>query len=351
MTIASERPSAIVGRDGLLPQALTQKLQRNFASAQASASSAVQDSECAPHCTTSLASHFFAPDSPLFSDLTCEADRDLARAFCRQLHIPLGTELENVSLRWHKFEQSYAGTDAAPEGGFSRVITALAEELHQKGVQYRMNESVLKIECHNGSLRVVTRNAAGTTAELTSKAGIVTFPLATLKRSARTIFHPPLTIRKQAAIQRVMVGDLNKVLLVYSAAWWPANVGSFTVLRTTPDSLAGGGPETILASTTMLVTVEATRMLVMIGGQAGSALENFRREEVVHALHAYLSARLQCDTPAQTIEPPVHHFMSRWSSHELTCGATTTPVAIGENNSPLDFGALGIGPYRVACSY
>lgn len=315
---------------------LTAHLKRNLQAASASAAVIARESKDLPHYSASLASHLFSRDGPLFEGLQSESEKELARDYARMLHIPLGTTLEQVALRWTKFEQSFAGTDAAPEGGFSRVIAALAKTFAEKGGSIRLAEKVRKVKEGPEGITVTTEDSQGTTRELISRVGLITFPLATLKNTSSDMFEPALSQRKTEVIKRVKVGDLNKVLLVYSAPWWDVKVISFTILPSHSSETEGSNLGAILSSSTIQVSAGSSTLLAMIGADAGAAIEQFPKEQVMEALHILLSQRLQTGATAAT--HPVHHFMSRWSSHEFTGGATTTPLVTGEHSSPLDFG-------------
>lgn len=51
-------------------------------------------------------------------------------------------------------------------------------------------------------------------------AAVVTVPLGVLKRPDQLRFQPPLPPRKQAAIQRLGFGCLNKVMLLFPHCFW-----------------------------------------------------------------------------------------------------------------------------------
>lgn len=309
-----------------------------MSSAQALARSS---SSTSPPASASLASFLLARDSPLFSGLTDE-QRPLAEGYARQMHVPLGTTLEHVALRWAGFEQNFSGTDAAPEGGFTRVIDALVEQFVQQGGKLASSEEVKKIQSlQEQGVKVTT--ASGT---YEAPLAVCTFPLAVLKQQEGKLFDPPLSAKKREVIQRTNVGDLNKVMLVYDSAWWPTDVGTFTVLPSSaPSSTAQGSGDlpALLASTTLMVGADSdnSRLLVMFGAAAGRDLEAFTRSQVAEALHAYLAQRVPAAASGKgegEVPSPTHNFMTRWSKHALTGGATTTPVVVGEENSPLDFG-------------
>jgi len=118
----------------------------------------------------------------------------------------------------------------------------------------------------------------------------------------------------------------------------------FTILPTSRDNLdlQAAALEDVLANCTILLASSAApsglpgpsnSLLAMVGADHGKALERFSRGEIEQALHGYISKRLgQPDAPK-----PNHSFYSRWHKQQFTRGATTTPLVVGEENSPLDF--------------
>ncbi|PWN20964.1 FAD/NAD(P)-binding domain-containing protein [Microstroma glucosiphilum] len=347
VSIPTPKKATIVGPSGALPEDLVQKITSNLSNAMSSAQALARSwSSGSTPASASLASYLLAHDSPLFSGLTDE-QRPLAEGYARQMHIPLGTTLEHVALRWAGFEQNFSGTDAAPEGGFTRVIDALVEQFVQQGGKLASSEEVKKIQSQKEEgIKVVT--ASGT---YEAPVAVCTFPLAVLKQQEANLFDPPLSEKKREVIQRTNVGDLNKVMLVYESAWWPKDVGTFTILPSSGSSSTAQGSAdlpALLAKTTLMVgaDTEHSRLLVMIGASAGRDLESFTRPQVADALHAYLAERIPVAGKGETgVQSPSHNFMTRWSKHALTGGATTTPVVVGEENSPLDFVELSKPEY------
>lgn len=72
---------------------------------------------------------------------------------------------------------------------------------------------------------------------------IVTVPLGVLKRSDKVKFLPPLPPRKQAAIQRLGFGCLNKVMLLFPHCFWGDKVGGFCVLCAVPARVLVHSPD------------------------------------------------------------------------------------------------------------
>lgn len=336
VTVPAPRETVVVGAQGPLSKQLSSKLTGNLAKAQAEAKDRAANVASPPDGTASLADFLYSPNSALFASLESEQEKQYARDTARMLHIPLGIELEKAALKWTGFEHSYAGTDAAPQGGFRSLIDKMVEETTKRGSEVKTAQHVERITDETSHVRVTVQGGA----EYTARTALVTVPLAVLKRSPE-LFDPPLPERRVDTIQRTTVGNLNKVLLHYDAVWWSKDVGTFIVL---PADVPSGDELTrLFASNTLIVSSlhspsgGSNSLLVMIGGQAALELEKHERVTVGKALHAYLAARLNvASSPA-----PKHVFYSRWGKQAFTGGATTSPVSVSETNSPLDFTVLG----------
>lgn len=347
VTVPAARDTVVVGANGPLSKAMSSRLTGNLAKAQAEAKErAANVAAAAPDNGVSLADFLYSPESALFTSLESEQDKQHARDTARMLHIPLGIELEKASLKWTGFEHSYAGTDAAPQGGFQSLINKMVQETTSLGSEIKTAQHVERILDEENQVKVTVKGGG----EYTARTALVTVPLAVLKRSTE-LFYPPLPERRLDTIQRTSVGNLNKVLLHYDAVWWGKDVGTFIVLPTN-DKSSGDELTNLFATNTLIVSSlcsssgnegsgsASNSLLVMIGGQAALALEQYERVQVGKALHAYLAARLVAGT-SEAAAPPKHVFYSRWGRQALTGGATTSPVSVSETNSPLDFTVLG----------
>ncbi|SJX65920.1 related to FMS1-polyamine oxidase, converts spermine to spermidine [Sporisorium reilianum f. sp. reilianum] len=350
VTIPAARETVVVGEQGALPRELAQKLTANLGKAQEAAKGVAHDQSASPpDARTSLADFLYSDQSPLFAGLESEGEKKAARDLARMLHIPLGIELEKASLKWHGFEHAFAGTDAAPKGGFTSIINKLVDEITALGTAIHTSQQVHSVKDQHASSNVKVTTTQGH--EYVARAALVTIPLAVLKKNAGALFEPALPERRLATIGRVSVGNLNKVLLHYVQPWWDANTGTFVVLPSAapaPPSVTGEQKKLweLYASTTLIVSSLAgdaevgkgasSSLLVMVGADAAKQLEAFERLDAGNALHAYLTARITgTDAPR-----PKHVFYSRWAKQPFTGGATTSPVSTASGTSPLDFEAL-----------
>lgn len=359
VTIPSPRETVVVGEQGPLPQALSQKLTGNLAKAQEAAKHVAHDKDVSPpEASVSLADFLLSDNSPLFDGLQSEAEKKAARDVARMLHIPLGIELEKASLKWTGFEQAFVGTDAAPKGGFTSMINKLVDEITSLGTSIHTSQEVQSVrdEQSSSNVKIITKQGQ----EYVARTALVTIPIAVLKKTAGGLFDPALPERRLDTIKRVSVGNLNKVLLNYDQPWWNNSTGTFLVLPASssssglvPASIKGDAEKKLwelYSSTTLIVssllsggegsvTGASNSLLIMVGGEAGKQLEAFERLEAGNALHAYLTSRIG-GAGAEGAMQPKHVFYSRWAKQPFTGGATTSPVSTASGNSPLDFEAL-----------
>ncbi|GAC98914.1 amine oxidase, flavin-containing [Pseudozyma hubeiensis SY62] len=358
VTIPSPRETVVVGEQGPLSQSLSQKLTGNLGKAQEAAKAAAHDeSATPPDASTSLADFLYSSQSPLFAGLESEGEKKAARDLARMLHIPLGIELEKASLKWHGFENGFAGTDAAPQGGFTTIINKLVDEISSLGASIHTSQEVQSVrdEDQSNNVKITTKQGQ----EYTARTALVTIPIAILKKTAAGLFEPALPERRLETIKRVSVGNLNKVLLHYEQPWWNGKTGTFLVLPSSapaPSSIKSDAEKKLwelYSSTTLIVSSlspaddasakagnnASNSLLVMVGGEAGKQLEAFERLDAGNALHAYLTARIGGSDEASG-KLPKHIFYSRWGKQAFTGGATTSPVSTASGTSPLDFEAL-----------
>lgn len=107
-------------------------------------------------------------------------------------------------------ETAFAGGEHFPIGGYSELVDILAE-----GADVRLSDPVSTIGwATNG---VTARTASG--AEHTCSHCIVTLPVGVLQ-SGRVTFEPGLPQWKRAALDRLEMGNLEKVVLTFDEPFW-----------------------------------------------------------------------------------------------------------------------------------
>jgi len=140
-------------------------------------------------------------------------DEQHALAWARSTQvIATAEELSNLSLRYADDDEAYNERDSLFPGGYDQVVSVMA-----KGTQVHLGQVVQRVELAGKGV-VVTTNAGEHTADRV----IVTLPLGVLK-AGRVDFRPGLPAQKQAAINGLGMGTLNKVALKFAKRFWPAD--------------------------------------------------------------------------------------------------------------------------------
>ncbi|KAF8478881.1 hypothetical protein JB92DRAFT_3044894 [Gautieria morchelliformis] len=338
--LGKDTEKVVYGPDGPLSPSVVSQLGYNIRSSMAAAHNLAQTRLPSPSTSIPLSEFLLSQGSPLF----LSSEPALASDFARALEIPLAAPLEKISLRWIGWENTFGGSDAAPEAGFQHLVEKLNNEAQSFGSETRLGERVNSLKRReDGWIAVVTDKAV-----YNARTVVCTIPLGVLKQDPPS-FTPPLPARRLETIAGTHVGVLEKLVLVYPVAWWPggSSVGSFTFL---PNHLAiskdYSDAKAVLASHSLVMLSFAAptlpnphpTLVIYLSSTPAQLLARFSTNDVTHAAHAFLVERFN---PTFSPPNPVTGVKTNWMDDPLARGATTTPSVIGEGRSPLDFTELG----------
>jgi polyamine oxidase len=184
--------------------------------------------ECGPGASAADAIDRFIAGSALG-----EAESRRARA---QLRNAIATEFadlpERQSLRWLWNEDEYEGDflGDVPAGGYVRLVDAMGGP-----AQVRLGAAVTTIDITETGVRVETADGGVETGTHV----VCTLPLGVLKAGA-VRFTPELPAERQAAIERLGYGYLEKLVLSFEQPFWrSAGITHMVVLSDEPDELQG----------------------------------------------------------------------------------------------------------------
>lgn len=247
---------------------------------------------------------------------------------------------------------NFAGTDAAPEGGYQRVTSALESKAKSDGAVFHLGETVTSIsQASSGNVTVTTTTSTGEEKTYEGLTTICTLPLGVLQTLPKEFYNPPLNARKQSAISSTHVGELAKVVLTYPSAWWPKTTGTFILLPSSPpvEDPKTVSVENLLRSVALVVSSFASgalpnehpTLLTYVASPISTAIESLPQETVVRALHGLIAANLSTLPESSPAEEPSHSVITSWSADPFARGATSTPSRTGESRSPLNFLELG----------
>lgn len=165
--------------------------------------------------------------------------------------------IEAVSARWwDEGYEVYGAGDSTISGGFMQIADRLAE-----GLDIRLGHPVTAIACPEDGPAVVTAGDR----KLTADAVLVTVPLGVLKAGV-IAFDPPLPAAKQRAIERLGVGSLAKVRVLFAAPFWPREQYVFGVL-------SGGTGRRPTVIVNLWPTHGIAGLVMLAGGALGAEIE------------------------------------------------------------------------------
>jgi len=126
--------------------------------------------------------------------------------------------LEGLSAYYWDDAEDFDGDDVIFPNGYIEVFQNLAD-----GLDIRLNQIVSEIKYTPEGVTLITQ-----TERYNADKVVVTVPLGVLKQN-KIAFSPPLSDAKQTAIQRLGMGALNKVYLLFSEVFWSEENQFFTI--------------------------------------------------------------------------------------------------------------------------
>jgi lysine-specific histone demethylase 1 len=228
------------------------------------------------------------------------------------------TTLETLSLEhWDQDDANeFTGEHLTVREGFGTLPKALSTEL-----DVRLRCKVTAVECTGGGVKVAYEQSsdpspngggsggsggsssggeANVALELRADAVLCTLPLGVLKEGA-VAFDPPLPGWKQASIERLGFGLLNKVILCFDAPFWTQKTDTFGSTQT-PDGVVGElymfwnfmpctGQPVLLAlnAGAAAITSEAESDATVVGKAVTVLRKIFGHEKVPEPAHSHVT--------------------------------------------------------------
>jgi polyamine oxidase len=124
---------------------------------------------------------------------------------------------------------SFPGEEVIFPGGYDQILPALGGDY-----EVRLSAPVTAVRWSARGADILT----AATQTITVSTTLITAPLGVLKAGA-IAFEPALPAAKQAAIDRLGMGLLDKVYLKFETAFWPAEIDAFGFMAREPGRFAG----------------------------------------------------------------------------------------------------------------
>ena len=202
-----------------------------------------------------------------------------------------------LSAWWTGADEEFGGGDVLFPGGYDLLTDHLA-----RGLTIRLNAPVAHVRWDGPGVEVELASGE----RLHADRVIVTVPLGVLKAGSIR-FTPALSADKQAAIDRLGMGVLNKHFLRFETPFWPTDIDWHECMKREPGrwsqwvSLAKAGAPVLLGFT---------------GSDAARQVEALDERAVLAEASAALRDMFGAATPA-----PIAAQVTRWASDPLAGGS------------------------------
>ena len=262
-----------------------------------------------------------------FHDASMAETVDYARAFVEGFD---AADPAIASARGIAFEL-HSGVDARsarPVDGYRPVFDYLHTLVERAGVRLQLSTIVRRITWQRGSVSIAAVAGDGRERVYHARAAIVTLPVGVLRERAQNIrvtFEPELPPRKRAALDKIEMGAVVKVVLCFRSCFWEALQGG--AYRDAGFFRDRNGP--FLAFWTQF-PLHRPLIVAWAGGPNAEALHGRTQEEVVTEALDQFGALLSAAERARDefVSATVHD----WNSDPFACGAYSYLAVGGENS-------------------
>jgi monoamine oxidase len=263
--------------------AMSERLKKVLADAKAHAIAAPED--------MSLAAAINAVD------LTAMVDPYLLYGLNTNTEFDKGGWLEAFSARQYDDDEKFPGKDVLFPQGYDVIPKLLAQNL-----DIRLSQPVTGITYTNSKVTVETASGA-----IEADYAICTATLGVLKAGSIN-FNPPLPAEKLTAINRLGMGQINKLFMVFDQAFWPTATQYFGYHSPVRGRFSYFLNYRTFATANVLVTFGF--------GEQGKALEQMSEGELMADVTAAMKKVFGASATA-----PRKHFLTRWNSDPYAQGA------------------------------
>lgn len=249
------------------------------------------------------------------------ASRNLSEADLRRLNyyaylgtsLEYGADMKDLSLWEWDQDEEFGGEEVIFPGGYNQITDGLAKDL-----DIRLGTLVNTVRYGSDGVEVETSVGL-----FVADKAVVTFPLGVLKQ-ASVKFEPPLPESKQAAIERLGMGVLNKVYLKFPEIFWDEDVQTISYMG---EELGEWNDWLSFAP----FTGEPV-LMAFHGGDKGFALEDLSDDEI--RADAMKTLRVMF---GNNIPEPDGMLVTRWGKDPFAFGAYShiPPFASGADYDAL----------------
>lgn len=257
-----------------------------------------------------------------FGSLSALDRRGLEHSAQSSIVLDLAGALEEISWRFFEEGDEFPGDEVIFPNGYDAIPALL-----NTGFEVRTNMPIRRLEAGRQMVAIAQDGS-----RFEAHFMIVTLPLGVL-RTGDVVFEPGLSAAKQAAIDRLAMGTLNKVVLRFPSSFWPNAPHFFDYLADPP----GEFPQFLNLGRFSAVPL----LMGFLGGRDARDLES-RSDAEIEARALTVLRRIF----GNGIPEPNGRLISRWTQDPFARGSYsflptgTSPADRDELAAPLADGRL-----------
>ncbi|PJF37357.1 MAG: monoamine oxidase [Candidatus Thermofonsia Clade 1 bacterium] len=215
-----------------------------------------------------------------------------------EIELELGAEASDLSLLAWNEERAFEGDHLLLREGYGKLIAFLARDL-----DIQLNAVVSQIAYDGAGVRLTTTDGRIFEADR----ALITLPIGVLQSGA-VAFTPALPAAKQAALQRLQMGLLNKIALRFPRSFWDEEVQRFAYLDEQADD--------VFEFFNLQVLHQQPILVALVSGRRARQIEAMPSEQAVDRALVNLQRAF-----GKAIPTPEAFAVTAWHSDPFARGA------------------------------
>ena len=213
----------------------------------------------------------------------------------------VGDNLDNLGLKGFDEDSKFSGEDVVFPKGYTQLVQALSTDL-----DIRTKHLVQKIAYDDNGVQVTTDRGVFNGSRV-----IVTVPLGVLKRGSIK-FSPELPEKKLAAIEKLGMGALNKLVLKFPKQFWSSEPHSMAYIN-------GDQPDRYVEFYNWQKYIQQPILVALVSGDFSRSLSQMSKSEVTQNMMSELQAMFGKDIPL-----PTATLLTQWHNDPFAYGSYST---------------------------
>ena len=212
-----------------------------------------------------------------------------------------GEDIANLGIKGFEEDSEFAGADVVFPQGYIQLVQALSKDL-----DIRTKHLVQQIAYDDSGVQVTTDRGVFSGSQV-----IVTVPLGVMKWGSIR-FSPALPEEKIAAIERLGMGALNKLVLKFPQQFWPSQPHTMAYIN-------GNIPDRYIEFYNWQKYIQQPILVAMFSGDFSRSLSQMPKTEAIQNILTDLRSMFGKDIPL-----PTATLLTQWHNDPFSYGSYST---------------------------